>query len=1214
MAIGTLGAAVFGMVVAGSALSASAARSAPVLAPSPVLDDPPVVSGVAQEGQTLSTTTGGWNGTQPFAYSYRWQRCSVENLITNPGFETDTAGWESSYGASIERVAGQARSGAYSLKVVTSGLRQALEGAKYKSISSPDPSREYRLIAYVYYAGADGPSVRLKDQLWGTDPVWPLREDATERKLHTGWNRLSLRFQPLAGTTRADLYIETTYSKVAITFYVDDVWANGCTYISGGTSSTYTVAAADAGWRVSSVVDAKNSAGSASFGGTQTDQAVDKWSVAPAYTGPVYSDNTAAAASDPPSPPPIITTLPTWRNLYDWPNGHGYVGWHYATSALDSRYGNASNLGNNPGLWLWPVGVQRYTPNYAEWTYTAPGLTRISTANLSFAYRNKLLAHHCIEIGLRTLDGVIVQQDQWCQPALPPDSQRDVQVALADSKNNPTAKVLYFRIELPPCNGGDPCEKYIPTLDPLTVGGYARLKFADMILVDDDAPQLLPSGDFFDLMNDYPGVGQSYGLTITAIDSGAGIQHVWGEDDAGVVTAADAPCDPTHNTPSLDNRICPAEWAYSTSLSTAHLAEGMDTFATKASDFAATTGASPNWSFFVDRTAPAPASDIAVTLFDGTSHATIGWDPGDDADLPDGFPGSGVQSYSYSYRTNGGEWTAWATTDDSSFAVDAPGGSTVDVEAQDIDGAGSTSASATGSVVIGSPTPPQDETDTSASPVAGIQADEPVPDTLPPAPIPMTPDGRAPAGSYAVDYSPASEQGVDGGLAIVTSTATGTAALTGAVVNAQTGKPIITATASLALPAGTISTQTNAGGAFAFANIPTSSTGYTLTIAAPGFGTFEAPAWAFPNEATYVDTFPLDETPQTLDSTPPTTFALAASDSICAAASLSPTTSTSLRYNSALHTPPTIRIHRCPLDTSGNWTGFAGGNHTYRWDYYVLHSMASEIDARWQGDAAIAVGSAVQGFAWYWRIHHRRQYFGTISGAADMANTTADQVAFKPKHPTSPQWRAGMPSALKVILTHRLLADIYGNGTLHIAETNHASGSPGDCVAKNPALPYDSLDQWGAKNLAAGCNGTPRTWQQIIGAAYPNPQVQIADVAKPGSTIATGLPKVHFRRSSTGSVVVTFVSRYRASHRWSTIGWDYLVMKCTESSLSNCSQRWSPAFDTAKYWLPRLYWSFTPTQCAFYEVRASNPAGSSPFVPIRTDNDLTAKTPSQICP
>src|SRR6266545_5274084 len=195
-----------------------------------------------------------------------------------------------------------------------------------------------------------------------------------------------------------------------------------------------------------------------------------------------------------------------------------------------------------------------------------------------------------------------------------------------------------------------------------------------------------------------------------------------------------------------------------------------------------------------------PASDIAVTLFDGTSHATIGWDPGDDADLPDGFPGSGVQSYSYSYRTNGGEWTAWATTDDSSFAVDAPGGSTVDVEAQDIDGAGSTSASATGSVVIGSPTPPQDETDTSASPVAGIQADEPVPDTLPPAPIPMTPDGRAPAGSYAVDYSPASEQGVDGGLAIVTSTATGTAALTGAVVNAQTGKPIITATASLALP------------------------------------------------------------------------------------------------------------------------------------------------------------------------------------------------------------------------------------------------------------------------------------------------------------------------------------------------------------------------------------------------------------------------------
>jgi phosphatidylinositol-3-phosphatase len=36
---------------------------------------PPVVSGTAQVGQTLSATTGSWSGTQPLAYAYQWRRC-----------------------------------------------------------------------------------------------------------------------------------------------------------------------------------------------------------------------------------------------------------------------------------------------------------------------------------------------------------------------------------------------------------------------------------------------------------------------------------------------------------------------------------------------------------------------------------------------------------------------------------------------------------------------------------------------------------------------------------------------------------------------------------------------------------------------------------------------------------------------------------------------------------------------------------------------------------------------------------------------------------------------------------------------------------------------------------------------------------------------------------------------------------------------------------
>jgi hypothetical protein len=96
--------------------------------------------------------------------------------------------------------------------------------------------------------------------------------------------------------------------------------------------------------------------------------------------------------------------LPTWENLYDWAGGHGYVGWHTSTSST-SDYGLAPALGGQPGVWLWPKGGQHvYTPgDYAEWTYTAPGTTRLERTSLSFSYRNKLLAHHCIEIGFRTL-------------------------------------------------------------------------------------------------------------------------------------------------------------------------------------------------------------------------------------------------------------------------------------------------------------------------------------------------------------------------------------------------------------------------------------------------------------------------------------------------------------------------------------------------------------------------------------------------------------------------------------------------------------------------------------------------------------------------------------------------------------------------------------------------------------------------------------------
>lgn len=42
---------------------------------SPSVTSPPTITGTSQQGQTLTASTGSWNGTLPMTYSYQWQRC-----------------------------------------------------------------------------------------------------------------------------------------------------------------------------------------------------------------------------------------------------------------------------------------------------------------------------------------------------------------------------------------------------------------------------------------------------------------------------------------------------------------------------------------------------------------------------------------------------------------------------------------------------------------------------------------------------------------------------------------------------------------------------------------------------------------------------------------------------------------------------------------------------------------------------------------------------------------------------------------------------------------------------------------------------------------------------------------------------------------------------------------------------------------------------------
>jgi hypothetical protein len=359
------------------------------------------------------------------------------------------------------------------------------------------------------------------------------------------------------------------------------------------------------------------------------------WYVSPSYQGPYYVDSASADAAEPPPPAPVTPSLPTWRNLYDWPNGHGYVGWHTASSGQAGAYGMQPNLGGNYGLWLWPVGGTSYSYSqgqYAEWTYTAPGTTRLASATLILSYRNKLLAHHCLDVGFRDGSGAIVTHNEHCTPVKPPDSQRQVTISLVDPATNPTSKVLYFRIRVD-CGGAGTCSKNIPQLDPLSTGAYARLQKVDMTLVDDDVPVVTPSGLLWDLRYDST-TGGVFQVTATATDAGSGINRVWLErEGAGTIASADAPCDPAHNTPSLDARICPDSASLTTSVDLGALPDGTYWFVAKASDPAGNVGASEEWPVTVKRT---PAEDDY-----GPSQPDDGVEPPG----TDEYPGGGADAY-----------------------------------------------------------------------------------------------------------------------------------------------------------------------------------------------------------------------------------------------------------------------------------------------------------------------------------------------------------------------------------------------------------------------------------------------------------------------------------------------------------------------------------------------------------------------------------------
>ena len=393
----------------------------------------------------------------------------------------------------------------------------------------------------------------------------------------------------------------------------------------------------------------------------------------------------------------VAVSLPVWDSAYHWDDGHGYVGWRPQTLAGDPfAYSFAEGLAGRPGLWLWLTGDREYRPGAGEFVFHAPGTTRIASAALRVSYRDKLFAHHCLELGLR-VGSATQAADRHCKPPEDPASVDRYDVSLADPSDRPTSKEAYLRVEMPVCsNPADtPCSKHIPALDPVRNGPMARLDQVDMVLVDDDVPVVLASGSLADLAGLYIDGSAEYAATVSASDAGAGISttrlELVGERSLGDRAAS---CDPTHHTASLGGAICPPEDSHEFGLDTRALAEGRHVVLASAADPAGNRGTATPWEFFIDRTAPTPPSGTVFETEDGSAQAA--WDASADPVLADGSPGSGVAGYRARHRIEDGPWFDWEVLapDDlgTSPLDDVPAGTSVHFEIESFDAVGNRSA------------------------------------------------------------------------------------------------------------------------------------------------------------------------------------------------------------------------------------------------------------------------------------------------------------------------------------------------------------------------------------------------------------------------------------------------------------------------------------------------------------------------------------------
>jgi hypothetical protein len=342
--------------------------------------------------------------------------------------------------------------------------------------------------------------------------------------------------------------------------------------------------------------------------------------------------------------------------------------------------------------------------------------------------------------------------------------------------------------------------------------------------------------------------------------------------------------------------------------------------------------------------APDAPSNMIANPGDGTIQ--VGWDP----------PGIQPTSYSVSATPDAGGTTI--STGASASATSATISGLTDGVAYDVSVAASNAYGTSTSPVDGTITPePPPEDDGGADPAATV--------------TPVSVNGGSTAGETTTDVS-ADELMSATDVNAISSTASGTSAITGVVVDDQSGSPIVGAAVILSESAGSVTSvaTSDSNGLFAFANIPADDAGlaYGLTVTAAGHGQYSDTNDAYVANQTYTTTIEMDAAAQTFDA--------GGENGVSAVSTQLASAGTTGGYGSRNAPPPYITVGFFPKYPSGSrdycepTSSQTSPNRmqTFAWRFYILHTTRAENYVTDSEAAVKAISEAQNNYAWGWRL------------------------------------------------------------------------------------------------------------------------------------------------------------------------------------------------------------------------------------------------------